>query len=349
MPERLARLAALALLIVLILMLPLLVSLFGSLNAPGGTRTPTAQIAVAQASPTRAIPTSTVAPPTATLAPTLAPSPSPTPGCPIPATPEPLWVDPLISPTNLLSQKISVTLGRGRAITVTSEAGTVTQEGEFSTAAPVEIEIPLVPNAVNNLVVTGRVEYAPNCTYTLETRVDRVGNPLVIKQTSLGVLTVEPTGTPPAPGTVYLKPFSQVFALNQDSPGQDNQLYLYEASANGAFQVLAQAGAFTRLLSEGGSLNFWTLNDNVVPTPAPEPQYDNSFAGRRVEFVSEQIFGCEGQYPHNLILGLCSDIAGVTEGEVVVRVQMQSSVLYELRLNNKLYWVSSNVLKSEPQ
>lgn len=346
MAERLARLAALALVVILILMIPLLISLFGSLNAPSAGRTPTVQIAVAQPSPTRTVvPTDT---PIATIVPTLVPSPSPTSGCPIPATPEPLWVDPVISPTNLLSQKISVTLGRGRAITVTDEAGTVTQQGQFSTAAPVEIEIPLLPNSQNNLVVTGSVEYAAGCNYTLETRIDRVGNPLVIVQSGAVTVPAPETPTPAAPGTVYLKPFSQVFALNQDTPGQSDQLYLYEAGATGAFQVMAQQGAFTHLLSQGGTLNFWTLNDNILSAPAPEPRYDDSVAGQKVEFVSEAIFGCEGQYPHNLILGLCGDIPVSGEGEVVVRAQTGSSVLYEVRLNNKLYWVSANVLKSEP-
>src|SRR4051812_1619961 len=124
MPERFSRLAALALGIILIVAIPLLVSLFGGLNTPGGTPSPTVPIAAAPSpsstlqatsTPTRTDP---VPPPSATTAPSLTPLPSPTAGCPSPATPEPLWVDPVLSPTNAPSQKISVTLGRGREITV---------------------------------------------------------------------------------------------------------------------------------------------------------------------------------------------------------------------------------------
>ncbi len=346
MPERFARLAALALIVILILALPLLISLFGVLNAPTPTRVPPTQIAVLPTNRPTDRPTVI---PSATIPPTLAPSPSPTTGCPIPATPEPLWVNPVQSPTNLLSQKISITLGRGREITIASEAGMITRQGDFSIARPVEIEIPLVPNAQNNLLVSGRVEYAAGCSYTLQTRVDRVGNPLVIVQNSLGVLSPSVTPTPPAPGTVFLKPFSQVFALNQNTPSLNQQLYLYTGETNAAFQILAQEGAFSHLASQGGTLNFWTLNDNLSLTPSPEPQYDTTFAGRRVEFVSDKIFACEGQYPRNLILGFCAELAGVTEGEVIQSVQVDASVLYMLRVNNKLYWVSSNGLKQEPQ
>lgn len=348
MPERFARFAALALVLVLILMLPLLISLFGTLNTPGQPPTPTVTL-VALASPTFVLPTNTVAPLTATVTPILTLAPSPTPGCPIPATPEPLWVNPVTSPTNLLSQKISVTLGRGRAITVTSEAGTVTRQGEFSTANPVEMEIPLLPNASNNLVVTGQVEYSQGCSYTLQTRTDRVGNPLVIVQNSTVIVTPAASPTPPAPGTVYVKFFAQAFALNQDAPTTNNSLYLYETDTVEAFQILGQAGAFTHVTSQGGTLNFWTLNDNIVTTSPPLPQYDNTLAGSPVEFVSDQIFACEAQSPRPLILGLCENIPNVTDGQVIERAQIEASRLYLLRINNKLYWVSASVLKSEPQ
>lgn len=352
MPERFARFAALALLLVLLIALVLLISLFGAMNSP---RAPATQIAIA--SPTRVQPTNTVPPPSATTEPTplppptAIPSPSPTAGCPSPATPEPLWVNPVLSPTNLLTQKISVTLGRGRELGVTTEAGTVTRQGEFSVARPVEIEIPLVANSENHLLVRGRVEYAANCFYTLETRLDRVGNPLVIVQTSAQVPTpptIAPITAPP--GSVFLKPFAQVFALNQDAPNPNDKLWLYTApDPNSPFQILAQEGAFTHLLSQGGTLHFWTLNENVITAPAPFPQYDNTVAGRTVEFVSETIFACEAQYPRPLILGVCGEISALNGGEILQRVQVEGAVLYEVRVNNKIYWVSANVLKEEPR
>lgn len=358
MPERFSRIAALILVVLLIIALPLLISLFGALNGSAPAHTPTAQVAAA-ASPTRVPPT--LAPPTpvpptrtpvtpsvtpiATIVPS--PMPSATAACPIPATPEPLWVNPVISPTNLLTQKISVTLGRGRSITITSEGGTVTQRGQFSTTTPVDIEIALVPNAQNNVSVSGTVEYAPGCFYTLETRTDRVGNPLIIVQSSAqNIPTPAISPTPPTSGTVYLVSFSQVFALNQDTPSQTDSLWLYEGDAVTVFEIVTQEGAFTRLNSQDGKLNFWTLNDNLTLAPPPLPVYDTTVAGKAVQFVGDQIFACEAQAPNGL--GLCTELAGVSDGQAVQRTHIGSSELYEVSVNGKMYWVSSNVLKAEP-
>lgn len=352
MPERFSRIAALALLVVLLIALPLLISLFGAINGSRTVPTPT-RVAVAASTATAVPPTPTpvppTVPPTATPIATVIPSPlpSPTVGCPIPATPEPLWVNPVISPTNLLTQKISVTLGRGRTISVTSETGTVTKQGDFSTTGPVDIEITLVPNAQNNVVVSGTVEYAPNCFYTLQTRTDRVGNPLVIVQNSVQVPTTPAISpTPPSTGIVYLVPFSQVFAVNQDAPTQTDALWLYQGEATRLFQISSQEGAFSHLISQDGLLNFWTLNDNLTTTLPPALVFDSSVAGKSVEFVSDKIFACEAQAPNGL--GLCTELSDVTTGQVVERVHVESSVLYQVQLGGKTYWVSSNVLKVEP-
>lgn len=345
MPERFARLAALALIVVLIIALPLLISLFASLQTNAPARAPTATRAIAQN-------TATVPPPsatwTATRAPTLTPLPSPTAGCPNPATPEPLWVDPVVSPTNQLSQRISITLGRGREISIAGEAGTVTQQGTFSIAQPVVVEAPLMPNATNHLVVSGKVEYAPGCFYTLSTQIDRMGNPLVIVQTSAPNITPVAPVTALAPGTVFLKPFSQVVGLNQETPNASDKIWLYEASADAPFQVLAQQGTFTRLLSQGGTLSFWTLNENVVTTPAPEPQYEALPGEPQVEFVQGTIFACEGRMPRGLILGACSEFQNLVTAQALQRAIVDSSVLYLVRFNFQTYWVSANVLKREP-
>lgn len=354
MPERFARIAALALVVVLIIALPLLISLFGTLTARPPA-TPTVQVAVLDASPTPPPPTSTVPPPTATDAPTDVPptvEPTvPTPACPSPATPEPLWVDPVISPTDLLTQKVSVILGRGKQISISSEGGTISLQGDFSTGRPVELDVPLAPDLENHLIVTGTVGYAPGCEYTLQTRVDRNGSPLVIIQNS--TLTPPPSAvpvTPPVTGIVFISPFAQVFALNQESPTPADQLWLYTApDPTSAFELTAREGAFSHLLSSGGTLNFWTLNENVVVNPAPAPTYDDTVAGQRVEFVSSTIFACEAQYPRPLILGLCNNLQDVTEGEVLQRASTEGSTLYLVRVDNRLYWVSSNLLKREPE
>ncbi len=348
MPERFARLAALALLVILILALPLLIALFGAMqtNAPAPTRvsavTPTASPVPPSATPT-------ALPPTATVVTTVTALPLPTAACANPATPEPLWVDPVVSPTNLLTQEISVTLGRGRQVSVTSNAGTVTQQGEFSIAQPVVLQVPLAPNVTNELLVTGKVEYAPDCFYTLQTRVDRTGKPLVIVQSASAAISLTPTvaATAAAPGIVFVKPFSQATGLNQETPTASETIWLYEGSADAPFEILAQQGAFTRVQAQDGSLNFWTLNENVTAAPAPEPQYENLNAPP-VEFVPGSVFACEGRIPRGLILGVCQQFQDPGPAEALARVTVDGSTLYLVRYNYQTYWVSANVLKQTP-
>lgn len=103
--------------------------------------------------------------------------------CPL-ATPEFFLVEPVTSPTDELSQTISVDLGNGETITVTSESGVVTVP--FDTF-PKEIEIPLLPDTTHNLLVEGKVRKVTQgeCTYggyVLSTTTDRDGGPLVIEQ-----------------------------------------------------------------------------------------------------------------------------------------------------------------------
>lgn len=100
------------------------------------------------------------------------------------ATPEFFDVEPVTSPTDQLSQIITVDLGNGEMITVTTESGTFT--APFDTF-PKQIEITLLPNTTHNLTVQGKVKeiVQGDCTYggyMLETTRDRNGNPLVIEQ-----------------------------------------------------------------------------------------------------------------------------------------------------------------------
>lgn len=103
--------------------------------------------------------------------------------CPV-ATPEFFIVEPVTSPTDQLTQTITVDLGFGETITVTSESGTFSAPFD---AFPTEIEITLLPNTTHNLTVEGRVQQViqGECTYggyTLSTTTDRNGAPLVIEQ-----------------------------------------------------------------------------------------------------------------------------------------------------------------------
>lgn len=103
--------------------------------------------------------------------------------CPL-ATPEFFLVEPVTSPTDQLSQTITVDLGHGETITVTAESGTFVVPFD---AFPKEIEIALLPDTTHNLTVEGKVREVMqgNCTYggyTLSTTTDRNGDPLTIIQ-----------------------------------------------------------------------------------------------------------------------------------------------------------------------
>jgi len=125
-----------------------------------------------------------------TLEPDAPASPASPADCTIPPpTPEPLWVDPVDSPTTLFTQTVKVYLGRGRAITVSSEAGAKSITGTFSAYTPASVTISLMPNVTHHLDVEGRVEYAADCFYTLSTWQDRNYDPLIIVQQS----TLTPT------------------------------------------------------------------------------------------------------------------------------------------------------------
>lgn len=114
----------------------------------------------------------------------------PTVVCPVPSA-EPLWVDPVTSPTDQLSQVIVVRIGGGEEVTVETQSGRFTVTGAFNAYTnPALVEITLLPDTVHNLRVLARVRTIthPNgCTYggyTLSTSMDRNGNPLTIVQGS---------------------------------------------------------------------------------------------------------------------------------------------------------------------
>lgn len=103
--------------------------------------------------------------------------------CPV-ATPEFFTVEPVTSPTDQLSQIITVDLGNGETITVTTESGTFT--APFDTF-PKQIEITLLPDTTHNLTVEGRVREVAQgeCVYggyTLSTTTAGDGSPLLIEQ-----------------------------------------------------------------------------------------------------------------------------------------------------------------------
>jgi hypothetical protein len=163
-------------------------SMWGDEPGMGLTNTPTATLSR----------TPTFTPTGVTNTPTRTNTPTPTATfCPQ-ATAEPLWVDPVTSPTNQTSQVITVRIGNGDSVTVTHEFGTTTVTGNFSTSSPALVTIPLQANATHHLTVSAHVRSVGSggCSYggyTLRTGVDRTGAPLTIVQTND---TVTPSFTP---------------------------------------------------------------------------------------------------------------------------------------------------------
>src|SRR6185436_5020612 len=118
---------------------------------------------------------------TPTRTPTITPSPT---FCP-PPTQEPLWVEPVTSPTTQLSQVVTVRIGNGDAVTVTAESGVFVVTGTFSVNTPALVTVSLLPNTTHNLSVAAHVKKM-GCYngYTLSTTRDRNGALLTIVQQS---------------------------------------------------------------------------------------------------------------------------------------------------------------------
>jgi hypothetical protein len=90
-------------------------------------------------------------------------------------------VEPVTSPTTLLTQTLTVRLTNGHRVTVTSEAGTTI----FTVASATVFVSPIAlqPNVTHHIVVTGEVEDQPGCYYPTQSRaIDNNGAPLTIIQ-----------------------------------------------------------------------------------------------------------------------------------------------------------------------
>ena len=244
-------------------------------NTPGGptsTSTPT--------------PTRTLTPtPTATSTkvgastPTRTPTPTPT-FCPQ-ATPEPLQVEPVTSPTNQTSQVITVRIGNGDSVTVTGESGSFTVTGNFSISNPALVTVPLLANTTHHLTVSAHVKSiaGPNgCAYgnyTLTTTNDRLGAPLTIVQ-STGTSTQTPTitPTPTRTPTSTASGSDVIFADGFES----GNLSAWTSSSTDGGDLSVSAAAALR-----GSQGLQALIDDVNAiyvtddTPNAEPRYRAHF------------------------------------------------------------------------
>ena len=114
---------------------------------------------------------------------------SASPGSTVPvAYPGAVVGDPVTSPTGQFTQVVTVRLGNGEAVTVTAESGRFATVGDFDAYFhPASVTVALLPNTVHHLEVFGQVRVVEHdgCVYggyTLSTRRDKNGAPLVIEQ-----------------------------------------------------------------------------------------------------------------------------------------------------------------------
>jgi hypothetical protein len=104
------------------------------------------------------------------------------------ATPELFLVEPVTSPTRLLTQTITVRIGNGEFISVTTQSGTFNVTGAFDAYThPAGVTMSLLSNTTHSLTVSGtvRISNEGGCIYggyTLSTTGDRNGLPLTIVQ-----------------------------------------------------------------------------------------------------------------------------------------------------------------------
>lgn len=173
--------------------------------APTATFTSTPVLPTATSTNTPVVPTATNTPlPTATMSitPTFTHTATPTVTSTYcaQATPEPLLVEPVTSPTGQLTQVITVYAGNSDSVTVTLETGSFTVNGNFSTSSPALVTVTLQENTVHHLTVSAHIKEINmgGCVYggyTLSTTNDRYGSPLTI--------TTDNPSTPP-PASVFL-------------------------------------------------------------------------------------------------------------------------------------------------
>jgi len=216
---------------------------------------------------------------------------SPTPSYPCPqATPELLAVEPVTSPTDGLSQIVTVRMGNMEAATVTVESGVFTAPDGLVT-------VELLPDTTHHLEVEAKVRQSTDghgCSYggyTLSTTRDRTGAPLVIVQgrPAMPGSPAAAIGPENVAGLVELVSFSPAARLTSDfafrgadelaSVGYDDVIHRWSLAtgqetgavgdASRAQALAVVASADDSLLATGGiatdpAVRLWTLGTGQV-------------------------------------------------------------------------------------
>lgn len=138
------------------------------------------------------------------------------------ATPEPLLVDPVVSPTDELHQYVGVRIGNGDRVEVVTESGRFVATGDFSGNRSASVEVALQPGGTHHLEVLGHVRemVRDGCVfggYTLRTTTDFHGVPLAIVQGSDHGPTIE---VAPQTLTLYAPTSFTITVRNAGPPGE---------------------------------------------------------------------------------------------------------------------------------
>ena len=295
--------------------------------------------------------------PTLTLTETPPPTPTPT-RCPMP-TQERLWVDPVTSPTDELSQSIVVSIGHGEEVTVVTESGTFTVQGNF---VPFRVEIPLLPNTVHHLEVIAKVRKVTGsggCIYggyTMRTTRDRSGAPLTIVQgdpvppTPSSPITVENVSrlqqlTSFAPNARLVTDF--VFGDDHEliSVGYDSNIFVWSADTGKEVRQLGndQAGALVVAINSDGS---WIATGGTVYDPAvrvwnPQSGEMNQL-GTHPPYPTSLAFNLDGT---RLASGSNNDsviVWDVNNGQLLMTLKGDVSDRHQLF--SSLYWKDGSTL-----
>ncbi len=173
------------------------------------------------------------------------------------------------------------------------------------------------------------------------------------------VITVPPTTAPspsptitsPAtpsttvPPSVYLAPFSQVFAVGQAEPNNSTQVLMYQGS-NDSFDILGTQGPFTQLQTVDGGMNFWTATTGVLLAPQPPPQYDYSVRGRTAKLFPGSVFACAHNDRPALAFGTCQALNGVSSATLIARVTAGGTSLYLAEIGGAQYLIPTTAVIS---
>lgn len=323
---------------------------------------PPTQTFTGTASPT---PTETVQPSpsfTLTASPTFTETPpptmTPTVQCPVP-TQERLWVDPVTSPTDELAQVIVVSIGNGEEVTVVTESGTFTVQGNF---VPFRVEIPLLPNTVHHLEVIAKVKKVTGlggCMYggyTMRTTRDRSGAPLTIVQgdpvppTPSSPITVENVSrleqlTSFAPDARLVAGF--VFADDHElvSVGYESNISVWSADTGKEVRQIGddRAGALVVAISSDGSLlaTGGTVSDPAVRVWDTESGEMHPL-GMHPPYLTSLAFNSDGR---RLASGSSADsviVWDVTNAQLLIT--LNGDVPDRSQLFSSLYWKDASTL-----